>query len=225
MADETFVDLYESLQVSPNADYDTIERVYRALAKRFHPDNPDTGDNERFTELTRAYRTLCDPEGRAAYDVRYQEARTLRWRVFEDVSDTDGEGGDVRVRDGILTLLYIQRRHDSNSPGMGGVDFERLLNCPEEHLRFHMWYLKEKGWIVRLESGQWAITAEGVDTVIERRLMSKQRKMLPAAREIPEGTEGDTDEESEGGEVPQDEPVPIAGRKLDRKDKRSSPGS
>jgi len=118
--------------------------------------------------------------------------------------------------------LYIQRRHDSNSPGMGGVDFERLLNCPEEHLRFHMWYLKEKGWIVRLESGQWAITAEGVDTVIERRLMSKQRKMLPAAREILEETEEGTDDAGEVDEVPDDQPVPIAGRRLDQKEKRTN---
>jgi curved DNA-binding protein len=34
------VDYYEFLQISPNADVDTIHRVYRFLAARFHPDNP-----------------------------------------------------------------------------------------------------------------------------------------------------------------------------------------
>ena len=38
------LDYYEFLQISPHADYETIHRVYRYLASRFHPDNPDTGD-------------------------------------------------------------------------------------------------------------------------------------------------------------------------------------
>ena len=32
-------DYYEVLQVSRNADFETIERVFRLLAKRYHPDN------------------------------------------------------------------------------------------------------------------------------------------------------------------------------------------
>ena len=48
-------DYYEILQVSPRADRDMIERVYRYLAHRFHPDNRETGDAERFTEIVDAY--------------------------------------------------------------------------------------------------------------------------------------------------------------------------
>ena len=36
-------DYYEILQLSPNADPDTIQRVYRMTAQRFHPDNAETG--------------------------------------------------------------------------------------------------------------------------------------------------------------------------------------
>ena len=38
-----FVDHYEILQISPNADTETIRRVYRMQAQRFHPDNLDSG--------------------------------------------------------------------------------------------------------------------------------------------------------------------------------------
>jgi hypothetical protein len=38
-----------------------------------------------------------------------------------------------------------------------------LSGCPREHLEFHLWYLKAKGWIGRLENGMLAITVEGVD--------------------------------------------------------------
>ena len=48
MSQYTFTDYYEDLQVSSNADVETIERVYRLLAKRYHPDNNGTGDAEKF---------------------------------------------------------------------------------------------------------------------------------------------------------------------------------
>ena len=41
-------DHYEALQVSPRADGDTIDRVFRHLAKRLHPDNQESGDAEIF---------------------------------------------------------------------------------------------------------------------------------------------------------------------------------
>ncbi|MCK5350483.1 MAG: DnaJ domain-containing protein, partial [Desulfobacula sp.] len=43
-----FDDYYEDLQISPNADLETIERIYRLLAKRYHPDNKRTGNIDKF---------------------------------------------------------------------------------------------------------------------------------------------------------------------------------
>ncbi len=45
------VDYYETLQISPNADADTVQRVFRMLAQRFHPDNKETGNADRFRAL------------------------------------------------------------------------------------------------------------------------------------------------------------------------------
>ena len=64
------LDYYEFLQISPNADPDTIHRVYRFLAARFHPDNPVSGDPEKFFMLKTAYDVLSDSTRRAAYDVQ-----------------------------------------------------------------------------------------------------------------------------------------------------------
>ena len=65
-ADE-FVDYYELLQLSPNADAETIERVFRHLAKKYHPDNKDFADNDRFVQIIEAHRMLSDPQSRAGY--------------------------------------------------------------------------------------------------------------------------------------------------------------
>jgi curved DNA-binding protein CbpA len=49
MGKESFNDYYEALQLSPNADLETIERVFRMLAKRYHPDNDQTGNVDKFS--------------------------------------------------------------------------------------------------------------------------------------------------------------------------------
>ena len=48
-------------------------------------------------------------------------------------------------------------------PGLGAIQLEHLTGCPHEMLEFHLWYLKDKGWILRMENGSMAITADGVD--------------------------------------------------------------
>ena len=62
------LDYYEVLQVSDAAEPETINRVYRIFAQRYHPDNRETGNETRFREITEAYQILSNPEKRAQYD-------------------------------------------------------------------------------------------------------------------------------------------------------------
>ena len=61
---------YEVLSVKPDASADEIRKVYRKLAKEFHPDlNPGKpAAEERFKAVSAAYDLLSDPEKRARYD-------------------------------------------------------------------------------------------------------------------------------------------------------------
>src|SRR6266571_8695392 len=173
-----FRDHYETLQLSPNADEETISRVFRILVKRYHPDNADTGNTKKFNEVMDAYRFLSDPEKRAAYDVRYEENRATVLKIFDEASTSDSFDTDERIFEGILSLLYIARRRDVSKGGMGVIQIERFLGCPSEHLEFHIWYLREKGWIERLDSGQISITATGVDRMMEQDLLLLRRNRL-----------------------------------------------
>ena len=62
-----FIDYYEILEISPNANSGTIERMFRYFAQRYHPDNQDTGDRLRFDLIAEANATLRDPVKRAQY--------------------------------------------------------------------------------------------------------------------------------------------------------------
>jgi len=181
---ESYIDYYELLQVSQNADLATIERVYRSLAKRHHPDNTATGDADNFQMLLTAYEVLSDPEKRAAYDVRYEQERVRQWKIIDEIAPSEGVGNDKSIQNGILSLLYSARRRDAMSPGIGIVTLERLLNCPQKHMEFHIWYLREKGWVLRTDSGDFAVTASGVDAVLENDLLLSKYKLLPPSENI-----------------------------------------
>ena len=63
-------DYYKSLGVSDTASADEIKKVYRTLAKKYHPDaNPNNkAAEEKFKEISEAYYVLNDPKKRADYD-------------------------------------------------------------------------------------------------------------------------------------------------------------
>ena len=63
--------LYEVLNVSPSAEPVVIEAAYRALMKRYHPDQGSAEvDGRSAREINGAYAVLKDPERRARYDER-----------------------------------------------------------------------------------------------------------------------------------------------------------
>jgi curved DNA-binding protein CbpA len=158
-----FIDYYEILEISPNANSGTIERMFRYLAQRYHPDNQDTGDRLRFDVIVEANDTLRDPVKRAQYDIQHKSRSGFRSKLAEEASDSKGIERDVDIQNKLLSILYVKRRQNISDPGIGNLELERLLGCPTEHLEFHVWYLREKGWIGRTEDGTLAITVEGVD--------------------------------------------------------------
>lgn len=180
MDDHLFCDYYELLQVSPNADPDTISRVFRHLAKRCHPDLNNGGDPGLFRQLVKAHDILTDPEKRAAYDVRHQEYWDRKWQLVRQAAGGGSAPDNVEIRERLLTLFYVQRRTDMRHPGLGDMELARLFRTPIEFVEFELWYLKEKGLISRLESGHLAISVAGVDEVERGRMRFNDDRLLPA---------------------------------------------
>lgn len=64
-------DYYKVLGVSKNATQDEIQKAYRDLARKYHPDlNPDNVEEakKKFQEVQEAFETLKDPDKRKMYD-------------------------------------------------------------------------------------------------------------------------------------------------------------
>jgi curved DNA-binding protein CbpA len=157
-------DHYETLQISPSAEADTIQRVFRLLAQRFHPDNQQTGDADRFREIHDAYRVLNDPETRAQYDLRHAEVRQQRWR-FAAVGSPRADDFEVeqQLRCVLLEILYSRRRTDPQHPSLSNSELSELMGHPREHLEFTIWYLSQKKLVTRDDSSSLTISVDGVD--------------------------------------------------------------
>ena len=87
---------------------------------------------------------------------------------------------DWEIRETLLSLLYVQRRRNMNNPGLGEYEVARLLNKPLELIEFHVWYLRSKGWVERLDTGQLAISAPGVDQVEQGKFQLRPENLLTA---------------------------------------------
>ncbi len=65
---------YEILEVNENASQEVIEKAYKTLAKKYHPDawsNDDSSFAERkFKEIIEAYEVLSNEDSRKNYDLK-----------------------------------------------------------------------------------------------------------------------------------------------------------
>jgi hypothetical protein len=178
-------DHYEILRLSADADNETIERVYRTLIKRFHPDNEKTGDAEIFLRIAEAHRILTDPRNRQRYDAELDSSKAvvrfdLRSREF-----FAGLRGEQNRRLAVLCLLYRKRTSDLESPGLSILDLECLSGFTREELGFALWYLCEKGLAKADDRTKYGITANGVDFV-ESKLTDDQSDLrVIASVQIP----------------------------------------
>jgi len=83
-------DHYRTLNVTPNATIDEIQRAYRALARRFHPDrNRLPHASTVMAGINEAYDVLGEPSKRAAYDRGHgKHDNRIDEAIMQGASDT-----------------------------------------------------------------------------------------------------------------------------------------
>ena len=166
---------YETLELSTNANQDTIERMFRYLATKHHPDSG--GDKEKFSILLKAFEVLRDPVSRSAYDSELRQEKVENKVLVENAREA---GPDAEVRHELLQLFYARRRQAVGSAALGSMTIEKEMDLSEEMLNFHLWFFREKGWIQREEDGGLAITAAGVERVEAGEIHAKKLARIEA---------------------------------------------
>lgn len=104
-------DYYKILGVSETASPAEIKKIYRKLAKQYHPDSHpnDKQAENRFKEISEAYQVLSDPEKRRKYD---------EFRKYGGAMPGGGDFGDIHFNWG----------SPNGASGMGGSTFGDLFS-------------------------------------------------------------------------------------------------
>ena len=114
-------DYYQTLGVPKTASQAEIQKAYRKLARKFHPDmNPDDRTaKDKFKKIQEAYDVLNDPQKREMYD-RYGSA-------FESVGGGAGPrwGASHGGPEGFQEIDFSQIFGQGGGAGAGG--FEEIL--------------------------------------------------------------------------------------------------
>lgn len=118
-----FRDYYEILGVPRNASQSDIQKAFRKLARKFHPDvNKDPEADKRFKEINEAYEVLRDPDKRKKYD-----ALGANWKNGQDFSPSrmggvfqfGGDGGGAAPS--ATSLRPYSAPWADSAPWTGGI--------------------------------------------------------------------------------------------------------
>ncbi|MDZ7686299.1 MAG: DnaJ domain-containing protein [Gammaproteobacteria bacterium] len=124
-----FKDYYKVLDVDPSAPADEIKRVYKKLARKYHPDVSDEPDaQEKFQEVSEAYEVLRNKEKRAEYDElreyvnnpnKFQKGDNGQYHTFDSNFSAEDQFEDL------LRSIFGDRSGSAGgftSSGFGGFD-------------------------------------------------------------------------------------------------------
>jgi curved DNA-binding protein CbpA len=162
-----FVNWYEVLGVAPDASDETLRRVFHIVAARYHPDNRDSGNVDRFLKVKAAFELLSDPQRRKDFDIELRHHNQQPMPVFLNREFADGVEGEHNRRLGVLCLLYNQRKLNPITPVLSVLQLESLMSTPREHLEFAVWYLKQKRLVQADDRSSLTITSDGIDHLEE----------------------------------------------------------
>lgn len=120
--------LYQTLDVSENANQDEIKKSYRRLARKYHPDLNKTKEaEEKFKEINAAYEILSDEEKRRQYDQLGDNM--FGGQNFSDFARSRGPSEDL---DDILSSIFgrggFSQRFSQNSQGFSGFNFSNFAH-------------------------------------------------------------------------------------------------
>jgi hypothetical protein len=170
-----FQDHYAVLGVDPKSDSDSIQAAYAKAAQKYHPNNPDTGDQAKFDAVNLAFEVLSDAQLRREFDKIKGVDQDDGVPKFSGHVFFEALGHETTLRVALMCILYDRRRTKPFTPSLSMRQVENTLHAKEEELNFALWYLKQRGLVGQDDKSSLLITVEGMDFLETNR---------PAAAEI-----------------------------------------
>lgn len=157
-----FQDHYSMLGVDPKATSEVIQNAYAKLAQKYRPDNPETGDFDKFESVNLAYEVLSDLNLRREFDKLkgLDQETSVKFTGLGFFAEL---GRGVNLRAALLCVLYDRRRLKPFTPSISMRQLESMLETASDDLNFALWYLKQRALVTMDDKSSLQITVEGMD--------------------------------------------------------------
>lgn len=153
-------DYHELLRAGLQGDIDQsrLDRLYRSLASRYHPDKGDSESSEIFLKIAQAYQILS-----ASQPVQPETGITKPEQGFEWMEQLRTLKDKKTI---VLGLLCHRRISDYRNATVSESELESLTGLTSNEVGFILWYLRQKGAVTLTGDGSdHAISAEGIDVL------------------------------------------------------------
>jgi curved DNA-binding protein len=157
-----FQDHYAVLEIDPKADLDAIQYAHARLAQRYHPDNLESGDPEKFDAVNLANEILSDAGLRADFD-KVKGVNQETSLKFTGIAFFSVLGKETALRAAVLCVLYDRRRLKPFAPSISMRILENVMEASIDELAFALWYLKQRNLISSDDKSSLQITVDGMD--------------------------------------------------------------
>ncbi len=113
--------LYEILEVSENASPEIIEKAYKTLAKKYHPDLQEEANKSRaeamMKKINEAYDVLGNEEKRKTYNAELEAKREQEELERQSTQGFQGYNGNMQYQNGNYANNVYNNASYSNSNG------------------------------------------------------------------------------------------------------------
>lgn len=151
------MNLYEILEVSENASMETINKIYKIQAKRYHPDlQTNEADKlkaeEKMKQINDAYSVLSDEQKRKEYDQNLEQEREIKRqqdeqniinnvaRNYSEVQRGEQTNNTVNNNSNVQnnTVYYKPRNNESNNNQKVYTEKDYIRDYNKKLRRFRM---------------------------------------------------------------------------------------
>lgn len=126
---------YDILEVSPKASRQIIDKAYKVLAKKYHPDanSEDKKEwaEEKFKKINEAYEVISDEQKRVEYDRKIEQEKE---RILADTKNLKEKYEKLYEQNQILQneLANLRTNYPSSSNNSNGADLNNYSNMQGE---------------------------------------------------------------------------------------------
>lgn len=125
-------DLYQVLNLEPDASLKDIKKQFKTLSLQFHPDklkSPTQKDTENYNLISLAYSVLSVPETRREYDQMYYIEK--RSQTFENLKEKFSEFKNPQINTKEIHEEEIEARHSNLFKNFTERDYKSYINQRE----------------------------------------------------------------------------------------------